>query len=72
MSVTGDIWKILAIVAAFASICGGASAGEAPKPGWASSLSVQESGGYRYFVGVASGASTREEAMEKSWLNWGL
>jgi len=39
------------------------------KPAWAARLSAPEADGYRYFVGVISEASSREEALERSWLN---
>ena len=38
-------------------------------PEWAKTLQYRAPDGHRYYVGVFSDASTREEALERSWLN---
>ncbi len=38
-------------------------------PEWVKNLQYRAPDGYRYFVGVYSDASTREEALERSWYN---
>jgi hypothetical protein len=40
-----------------------------PMPEWAKTLQYRAPDGHRYYVGVFSDASTREEALERSWLN---
>ncbi len=67
-------FNLLMIVAALCMItlvptANGDESPAAKKPTWASSLSERDKDGYRYFVGIASEASTPEEALEVAWLN---